>query len=148
MLRETMPNLMIEMDYLGKDINSFISTGVEIARLELEEQHVCLETNGEEGNMYLELVTYNVTERGDHVEDSFSDPVYEMPTNTEEVENLFKDWLEVGELMDDSFTGGKEHCDEKGYYYMSYENGKPVKVLSPYFPERNDFVAWMEKHYM
>lgn len=86
---------MIEMDYLGEDVNSFISTGVEIARLELDGKNICLETNGEEGNMYLEIVIYQVNAKGDYLEENFSDPIYEMPKTEKEVEAMFEDWLEV-----------------------------------------------------
>lgn len=92
-------NLMVEMNYLGKDVNYFLSTGIVIARLELSDRNITLETNGEEGDMYLEIVEYKKVEQGVYVETSFSDPIYEVPKTLKEVEEYFKDWLEVDELV-------------------------------------------------
>lgn len=96
---KNMPNLMIEMDLLGEDLDSFVETGVLIARWELDGKHICLESNGEEGDMYLELVEYVLDDVGNYLENSFSDPIYEMPKTEEEVVELFTDWFEVDELF-------------------------------------------------
>lgn len=93
--RGTDATLIIEMDYLGKSLNYFLAAGEVIARLEMDskQKEITLETNGEEGDIYLEVVEYDVLETGELVEVSFSEPIYEIPKTIDKIETLFQEWF-------------------------------------------------------
>lgn len=86
-------NLMIEMDLLHEELNN-LQVGDVIARLEFGNKEVCLEVNGDDDEKYLEMVDYIMNENGEYVESGFSETIYETPYSSEEVEELFQNWLE------------------------------------------------------
>lgn len=88
------PNLFIDMDYIGKKLESFEENGVILARLEYKDKIYSLETNGDNKERYLEIVEYHIDEDGGYVENWFSEPIYDVPKDAEQVIETFNDWIE------------------------------------------------------
>lgn len=140
-------NLLVEMDYLTMKMEDFTPTGEVIARLELPNKHICLETNDDdEGKIFLEIAEYELDEKGNYVGAIHSDPIHHMPKTVEDIEELFSNWLGLYQI-DENYTGGVEVKNEEGYAYWMYQKGKPVHQISPLFAEREQFIDWMRQHY-
>lgn len=82
-------SLFIDNDLLGKDLSEYDEVGLVLARYEMDGKHICLETNGESEDIYLEIVEYEVDDEGNYVEAGFSEPIYEVPENEDDVKKLF-----------------------------------------------------------
>lgn len=90
-----MSKIHIEIDLLGKSMDTFNGVGIVLASLEIADKQYILETNGEKDDLYLELVEYELGLSGSYTDIAFSEPIWEVPNSVEEVESIFDDWLKL-----------------------------------------------------
>lgn len=87
-IKEMLNVSAVVLENLKKDLSEF-GIGVVIAELINNKTLYTLETNGEHDDVYLEIVEYD-----NGLEQSFSDPIYEMPNSIEDINKLFNDFTQ------------------------------------------------------
>lgn len=86
---------------LGKDMSVFTGAQAVVASLTYKGNVFTLESNGERGEYWLEVVQYEPDGENKNEEASYSDPIHEMPENKEEAKEIIMDWYqtEINELI-------------------------------------------------
>ena len=88
-------HFMVDFEVLNKDIdNLFKEKGEIIAQLEVNDhRHICLEINGDEKEIWLEIVDYEINSHGVFHEQGFSDCIYDIPQDEKEAKDWLINWL-------------------------------------------------------
>lgn len=91
-----MDNIFIDKEnVIDFKLNKISWNGEILAKYEFTNgsRELHLETNGEENNIYLEIVDYRISHDGTLLENSFSEPIYDIQSD-KEIEELFQNWIE------------------------------------------------------